>query len=353
MTRTDLIVLKRLGSRIVLTVLLLFGMVALVESMNTWRFEHLSSIGGPLLGISAILLNAGFWSLGTLPVTLLVGAIVGLLDLQARRELVVINASGISVWQVMRAPLAAVLLAGLVISFGVDAALVTMMRSLSVNLPQASSGGELWLEQQGNEGQAYTMVALHPHPGGTILEDVTFFLPEELGGPRLRAERAELRNGSWEVTGATRYAPDSVPERVGELSIPTTTTPGDLGARLSAPGEMTIYELIQLQGRRVSDASLLNGVQMRLARLTALPLMLGASLIIAFAFTAGYRRTNKYGVTVLYGIVLGFVVYVVTEMAATAGSSGVLQPAFAAFAPALVALVVGTTVLLFREDGRR
>ena len=92
---------------------------------------------------------------------------------------------------------------------------------------------------------------------------------------------------------------------------------------------------------------------MRLSRLFALPLSLAASLLIAFAFTTGYRRTNKYGVTVLYGIVLGFVVYVVTEMAAIAGSAGVLQPAFAAFAPAFVALVIGTTVLLYKEDGRR
>jgi lipopolysaccharide export system permease protein len=43
----------------------------------------------------------------------------------------------------------------------------------------------------------------------------------------------------------------------------------------------------------------------------------------------------------------------VTEMAAIAGSAGILQPAFAAFAPAFVAMVVGVTVLLFREDGQR
>ena len=352
MNRIDRVVLARLSSRIGLTVLLLFGMVALVESLNSWRFEHLSSIGGPLLGVSAVLLNAATWSLGTLPVTLLVGTIIGILDLQARRELVVISASGISIWQVLRAPLLAVVAAGAVLSFVVDAGLVVAMRSLSVNLPQASSGGELWLEQRGG-GEAYTILALHPHPGGAVLEDVTFFLPESLGGPRIKARHVELRDGAWHLTEATRFAPDAVPVRIDGFDVPTSTTAGDIGARLASPGELTVYELLSAQERRVSDASVLNGVQMRLSRLLALPLMLAASLLIAFAFTAGYRRTNKYGVTVLYGIVLGFVVYVVTEMAATAGSSGVLQPAFAAFAPAIVAIGVGTTVLLFREDGRR
>jgi lipopolysaccharide export system permease protein len=91
---------------------------------------------------------------------------------------------------------------------------------------------------------------------------------------------------------------------------------------------------------------------MRFFRLVSLPLTLAGSLLIAFAFTAGYRRTNKYGGTVLYGIVLGFVVYVITEMAALAGAAGVLRPSFAAIAPAVVAMVIGTTVLLFKEDGR-
>jgi lipopolysaccharide export system permease protein len=73
---------------------------------------------------------------------------------------------------------------------------------------------------------------------------------------------------------------------------------------------------------------------------------------MAFAFTSGYRKTNKYGRVVLYGIVLGFVVFFVTEMADRAGSAGALNPAFAAVGPALLGIVVGLTVLLYREDGR-
>jgi len=38
-------------------------------------------------------------------------------------------------------------------------------------------------------------------------------------------------------------------------------------------------------------------------------------------------------------------------MAAMAGGSGMLQPTFAAVAPAFVAIVIGMTVLLFKEDG--
>jgi lipopolysaccharide export system permease protein len=50
--------------------------------------------------------------------------------------------------------------------------------------------------------------------------------------------------------------------------------------------------------------------------------------------------------------VLGFVVFLVTEMADRAGSAGVLDPTFAAVGPAFVAVLTGLTVLLYKEDGR-
>ena len=110
MSRIDWLILRRLLGRIGLTVLLVFGMVVLVETLDTWRFQHLSAVGGPLLGIVAMIASASLWTLNTLPVTLLLGAIIGLLALQARRELTGIRASGISVWRTLRAPLIAITL---------------------------------------------------------------------------------------------------------------------------------------------------------------------------------------------------------------------------------------------------
>jgi lipopolysaccharide export system permease protein len=46
------------------------------------------------------------------------------------------------------------------------------------------------------------------------------------------------------------------------------------------------------------------------------------------------------------------VVYVVTELATRSGFAGVLDPTFAAAGPAFVAIVIGLTVLLYKEDGR-
>lgn len=351
MSRIDWLILKRLLGRIGLTLLLVFGMVLLVETLDTWRFQHLSAVGGPLLGIVAMVASATRWTLNTLPVTLLLGAIIGLLDLQARRELTVIRASGISVWRTMRVPLVAITLLGAGIAVLGDTAVVTLMRTLSLNLPQAGDNGSLWLEQRAGE-RTYVIHSEHALAGGTVLRNVTVFLPAELGGPRLHATVATLQPGHWQIDEALRLDPNEPGRLVNNLQLPTLSTPGDLQAQLSTPSQLTFFELLNIQAMTVADPTLRTGIQMRLLRLLAVPLALAGSLIIAFAFTAGYRRTNKYGGSVLYGIVLGFVVYVVTETASMAGAAGIVQPAFAAFAPALVAMIVGTTVLLYKEDGR-
>ena len=87
MTRVDYLVLTRLASRVALTVAVVFAIIFLVENMNGWRNTHLTQIGGPLLGAAGSAVAAASWSIQTLPVTVLIGAIIGLLELRMRMEL--------------------------------------------------------------------------------------------------------------------------------------------------------------------------------------------------------------------------------------------------------------------------
>lgn len=347
MNRIDWVVLSRLSSRIGLTLLVFFALFALIESLDTWRFQTLSGIGGPPLAILSIAAGASASTIGTLPVTMLIGAILGVLDLQSRREFLVIKATGSSIWRIMRAPLIATFLFGLVTAFVGEPIVLLAARSLP--LP-ARSSPSLWLEQTGADGP-YVLYAQHPRSDGQLLEGVTVFLTAGLRD-RIEAQVARLGPGAWTLDNAVRYRPDSPPEPLASLTLETTTTPGDMRIRLRSARDLTFTELATALGQRMADPSLRAAALTSLFRLIALPATLVGSVLIAFAFTAGYRRTNKYGGAVLYGVVLGFVVYVVMELANRSGSSGVLDPAFAAAGPAIVAIVIGLTVLLYKEDGR-
>ena len=348
MTRLDWIVLRRIGGRVALTLAIFFGLFSLVESLDTWRFTTLSGLGGPQLAVMAIVSNAVRSIIGALPVIVLIGAIIGVLDLQARREMVIIKATGVSIWRVMRAPLIAAVLFGLLAAFLGDSLAIQISRSLPVT---RASSDTLWLEQRGPDGD-YVLRADHPRAGGSTLEGVSIFFVTADKRDRIEAASAELGTGQWVLTDVTHFRPDRSPEHFAQLGIPTYTTPGDMRIKLSSVRDLTFMELLTTVAQRVADPQLRASAVTSLLRLLALPALLAGSVLIGFAFTSGYRRTNKYGAAVLYGIVLGFVVYVVTELANRSGFAGVLDPTFAAAGPAFVAIVIGLTVLLYKEDGR-
>jgi lipopolysaccharide export system permease protein len=355
MNRIDWVILRRMMSRIGVTLAVFFGLICLVESLDSWRFSYLSGIGGPQLAILAIVTSAVQWTIKTLPVTVLIGAVLGLYDLQSRQELTVIKTTGMSIWRVLRAPTIALILASLAVSLVIEGVTTQINRGLTPSQPGDNSllaqGGELWLEQ-GQPGQRYIISAQRILPGGQGLHDITIFMRDTPIGTRVVAPEAVLQDGAWHFATASRFHAEGPAEPLTNYSLPTTTTPADLALKLKSPEDMTFFELAEALSARMTDSGLRAAIAMRFMRLLTLPILLVGSLFIAFAFTAGYRRTSGYGVAVLYGIVLGFVVFVITEMADRAGSAGVLDPTLAAIGPGFVAIVIGLTVLLHKEDGR-
>ncbi|WP_172125345.1 MULTISPECIES: LptF/LptG family permease [unclassified Devosia] len=355
MSRIDLLVLTRLGGRIATIVFVFYGLIALVESLDTWRFNYVAENQGVPLAILMVAMSAVRWTIKTLPVTVLLGAILGFLDLKARHELTVIAASGISIWRIVRAPTVALILVSFVIALGAETMSTQINRQLYPTSPGKSSmltdGDDIWLEQRSGEFR-YVLLARAMQPGGSVLGDVTVYA---LGGempPRIEAPEAQLRDGHWLMPEATVRTADAPARLVRDFALPTTSSPAEISLKLASTEDMTFFELSRLVSAGIADEGIRAAATMRLIKLLSLPLVLTGSLFIAFAFTAGYRRSANYGPAVLSGIVLGFVVFVITEMADRAGSTGVLDPTFAAVGPALVAIVIGVTVLLYKEDGR-
>ncbi|SMQ62345.1 lipopolysaccharide export system permease protein [Devosia lucknowensis] len=352
--RIDRVVLTRLATRIGATVFIFYGLIALVESLDTWRFTVVSNERGTHMAVLMVAMSAVRWTIKTLPVTVLMGAILGLVDLKMRHELTVIKTSGISIWRLLRAPVLVLMAASFVIALGAETISTQINRDLAPTPPgqtaQLTPDGEIWLEQRGS-GEHYVLMARRMSQGGSLLNDVTLF--DLAGGdtPRLEAEEALLQDGYWTFSRALVRSPDGPARAVSNARVPTSSTAAEISLKLASTEDMTFFELAQLLQRGVSDPSVRAATAMRLIKLLALPLVLTGSLLIAFAFTAGYNRRTQFGPAVLYGIVLGFVVFIITEMADRAGSTGVLDPTFAAVGPAVVAIVIGVTVLLRREDG--
>ena len=247
------------------------------------------------------------------------------------------------------------LLVGVAIAFIGDTEITKLARFIEP-APQVAGtsvgqNGQIWIEQSDGDNR-FIISADRALPGATTLADVVVFMGQDYDLRRILAARAELTPGLWVFSDARLISAAGPGELLDTFFLETDSTVADLRLRLTSTNDLTAFELADSIRAGLSDSSLLAAAATRLSRLMAVPLMLVGTLLIAFAFTAGYRRGGSYGGTVLYGIVLGFGVFVVNEMSERAGSAGVLAPNSAAWGPAIVAIVIGLTVLLYKEDGR-
>ncbi|MCF6327940.1 MAG: LptF/LptG family permease [Devosiaceae bacterium] len=354
-THLDWFVTKRMISRILGVVFLFFCLILLSESLDTWRFETISKISGDAIAWLAVFTSAIRWSIKTLSITVLLGAIIGLVEFQAHREFIVMKASGISIWRIARGPILFVILLGSFVTLVAESASTRVNREINPTPPGLGGGiarstTDIWLQQSGENG-TYFLQARSARENGSILYNVAVFPNENSNIRRINAERAEFSPGFWNFINANITLIGGATQFEENYMLSTKSTGADLRVSLGSTEDFTFFELIDVLTSGVSDPAIKAAAQTRLAKLTSLPLLLVGSLLIAFAFTAGYRRGNPFGMSLVYGIIMGFIVFVITEMADRAGSSGVLQPAIATWGPAVIAVLVGLSVLLNKEDG--
>ena len=91
--------------------------------------------------------------------------------------------------------------------------------------------------------------------------------------------------------------------------------------------------------------------ELRYHNLLSRPLVLLAMVLIAAIVSLRFSRSRDVGNMSLAGVAVGFMLYVVSKIAWDLGSGGIVPPQLAAWLPAVVTLLVGTTVLLHLEDG--
>jgi len=74
-------------------------------------------------------------------------------------------------------------------------------------------------------------------------------------------------------------------------------------------------------------------------------------VLMASCFSLRLFRMGGIQKMVLGGVTSGFVLYVAGELARGLGSVGIVPPTLAAWSPAVVASLIGFTILLYQEDG--
>lgn len=295
-----------------------------------------------------------------LPFVILFAAMTALMTFNRRHELVIARSAGVSAWQFL-APLC---LASFVV--GLFALLVfnplaawtfSKAEHMEAELRGLSTATDTalkvpWLRQQTDEGAAI-IGAVNTAERGRLLFNATIIRFDENGNieDRLDAERAVLTDGEWLLTKVTIIRGGEDRESLEEMRIKSGLKPELIEERLALPETIPFFEL----GRKIEAARSFglsgNAFVTQYHSLVAMPALLVAMTLIAATVSLRFARFGQSATMILGGILAGFLLYVVTVLAKSFGSAGLVPPIIAAWSPVAVAMFYGVTFLLYKEDG--
>lgn len=297
-----------------------------------------------------------------LPFSVLLGSIAAFVTLSRGSELMIVRAAGQSVWQFMLPGLAFALALG-VFATTVYNPLATVARNMSSDIILGSSASVMttllsgsananWTRQRTGDGTAVLHTTGVADAGRTILQP-TFWVFDRDGmlAERIEAAVGHLEPGRWRLSDATTTGRDGVPVRQPTAFQDTALTAEQVAGGLGSPDSISFWQLPSAITQARASSLPANRFSLQYQSLLARPLLLASMVLIAATVSLGFARYGGGERMILGGVLAGFVLYVVIEVARSLGSEGLVSPVLAAWAPSVVAILLGSTVLLFREDG--
>lgn len=296
-----------------------------------------------------------------LPYSVLLATLITLVTLNQNSEVVAMKAAGLSAHQVL-APLLLTSALVAAISFGFNERIVTRANSAldawqAVDygpLPKAENSdgmrSNLYLIDGGN---IFTAATLSGSGNGIVMTGVTWYAraPGGIIREQVRAPRATYAAPGWRLENAVRFdVAGAVTERLPAVVVGKGLSPERIMLQSVDVDGQSFWEL--KQSIDAYEAAGRNTDEMRAKWWHRLAGPLSALLMPLLGSVAafGLARSGQLFVRAIIGMALGFAYFVVDNAALAMGSFGGYPPLLAAWAPFLLFLLLGETVLIRTEE---
>jgi lipopolysaccharide export system permease protein len=216
----------------------------------------------------------------------------------------------------------------------------------------ALSQGGLWLRQVDAEGQS-VIHAESVSQQGLVLNQVIIFLYEGTDKfvGRIDARTATLGRGVWTLDDAVISNLDVPGRFFDSYTVPTSLNLEQIQDSFASPESMSFWALpgfISLL-QEAGFAALKHRIHWH--SVLSIPLLLVAMVLLAATFSLRLSRRGGTGLLVAGGVMAGFVLFFMTDLALALGLSGKIPPILAAWTPAGVSTLLGLSLLFHLEDG--
>jgi lipopolysaccharide export system permease protein len=358
---------RQFAAAVAAMVAALTALVALFDFLELLR----ESISAPAATFTVVVemefLRVPWIMMQILPFAVLLGGIFAFWRLSRSSELVVARAAGVSAWQFLAVPVCMAILLGAAatgalsplsaVMFGRAETLYNAYLAVSGG-PLSLAGGELWVRQADDGLSPSGFAVVHARDvrmTSHVLraDKVSILRLDHDTGllQRLEASEATLNAGAWDLRKVSVLLPDAAPRYQAELLFPTDLTVHRVQESFASPSSLSFWALPGFI--HLLEHSGFSAIQHELAfqALLALPLLCATMALVAAGFSMRPSRRGGATEMLVSGVVCGFALFMISDIADQFGTSGAIPVVLAAWTPAVAGMLLALALLLHLEDG--
>lgn len=277
------------------------------------------------------------------PMATLLGALIGMGVLASNSELVVMQASGLSRWNIIASAMrSTVLMIIAVMAIGEFVTPVSEAKAKQIRT-EAISGGSLFRSDQlvwAKDGDDF--VSIGQVVSQNILRNVTVyrFSDNKLLQQTVYAAQAMYQeNQGWQFTTVTvtTFTPDQID--ITELQTAewmSTLSPDKLGVVAVKPEALSVRGLNEYVAYLINNGQDSSRYELAFWRKVFQPVSVAVMLLMALSFIFGPLRSVSMGARVIMGVLTGFGFFITNEVFGPLSLVYQLPPALGALVPSLV-----------------
>ncbi len=159
------------------------------------------------------------------------------------------------------------------------------------------------------------------------------------------------KDGYWQINNVSIIKADQPPLPRNQYDLPTYLTEDQAKKQTERVDNITFWALKETIDLAKKSGLATAPLVVKYHSHLSLPLLFAAMVIIAATVSLKLARLGNVAKMVLGGIGAGFVLYILSELVRDLGNNGLMDPILAAWLPAIIAMLLGITVLLYQEDG--
>lgn len=295
-----------------------------------------------------------------LPLAVMFGAMLALWRLTRSQELIIARAAGISAWQFLAPMIVIAFLFGFIkiaVINPVSAILLSRYEQMENRYLRGRisgvelSGAGLWLRQSDNKGETIIHAQSLGAKGTELNNVLVLFFDRDRFMGRVDSPGAILDNGHWQIQSGWLNEPDHPPKQINSFSITTDITEETIADSFAQPDQISFWDMPKYINMLEKTGFPSVRTRMHYQSLLATPILYAGMVLVAAIFSLRPPRKGNTLSLIVSGIMCGFGLFFLRDLASALGVSETLPVTVAAWIPAMLCLLSGAGALLYLEDG--